>query len=32
MGPIVVLLVLAVIVYEFSKTGRLRNWWASRRT
>ncbi|MCP9450472.1 MAG: hypothetical protein NNA21_10500 [Nitrospira sp.] len=32
MGPIVLLLVLAVIVYEFSKTGRLRNWWASRRT
>jgi hypothetical protein len=31
-GPIVVLLVLALIWHEFSKTGRLRNWWSSRRT
>jgi hypothetical protein len=31
-GPVVVLLVLALIIYELSKSGRMRNWWASRRT
>jgi hypothetical protein len=31
-GPLVVLLVLAIVGYEISKTGRFRNWWASRRT
>lgn len=31
-GPIIVLLVLAIVGYEISKTGRFRNWWASRRT
>jgi hypothetical protein len=31
-GPVIVLLVLALVVYELSKSGRMRNWWASRRT
>lgn len=31
-GPVVVLLVLALVGYELSKSGRMRNWWASRRT
>ena len=31
-GPVMVLLVLALIGYELSKSGRMRNWWASRRT
>jgi hypothetical protein len=31
-GPVIVLLVLALIGYELSKSGRMRNWWASRRT
>ena len=31
-GPVVVLLVLALVFYELSKSGRMRNWWASRRT
>lgn len=31
-GPVVVLLVLALVIYELSKSGRMRNWWASRRT
>jgi hypothetical protein len=31
-GPITVLLVLALIWYEFSKSGRLRNWRPFRRT
>lgn len=31
-GPVMVLLVLAIVWYEFSKSGRMRNWWASRRT
>ncbi len=31
-GPLMVLLVLALVVYEFSKGGRLRRWRASRRT
>jgi len=31
-GPIMVLLVLALVWYELSKSGRLRNWWPSRRT
>jgi len=30
-GPVMVLLVLALIWYELSKSGRVRNWWASRR-
>lgn len=31
-GPVIVLLVLALVGYELSKSGRMRNWWASRRT
>lgn len=31
-GPLMVLLVLALIGYEFSKSGRMRRWRASRRT
>ena len=31
-GPVMVLLVLALVGYELSKSGRMRNWWASRRT
>ncbi len=31
-GPVMVLLVLALVWYELSKSGRMRNWWASRRT
>jgi hypothetical protein len=31
-GPVMVLLVLAIVAYELSKSGRMRNWWASRRT
>lgn len=31
-GPVVILLVLALVGYELSKSGRMRNWWASRRT
>jgi hypothetical protein len=31
-GPVMVLLVLAIVGYELSKSGRMRNWWASRRT
>jgi hypothetical protein len=31
-GPIALLLVLALVGYEVSKNGRLRNWWGSRRT
>ena len=31
-GPLLVLLVLALVGYELSKSGRLRNWWPSRRT
>lgn len=31
-GPLMVLLVLALVGYEFSKSGRWRRWWASRRT
>lgn len=30
-GPVMVLLVLALIWYELSKSGRVRSWWASRR-
>lgn len=31
-GPLMVLLVLALVAYEFSKSGRMRRWRASRRT
>ena len=31
-GPLAGLLVLAIIGYELSKSRRVRNWWASRRT
>jgi len=31
-GPIMVVLVLALIWYEMSKSGRLRDWWPFRRT
>ena len=31
-GPIMVLLVLALVGYELSKSGRMRRWWGSRRT
>lgn len=31
-GPLMVLLVLALVGYELSKSGRMRRWWASRRT
>jgi len=31
-GPVMLLLVLAIIGYELSKSGRMRNWWVSRRT
>jgi hypothetical protein len=31
-GPIMVLLVLALVWYELSKSGRVRNWWPFRRT
>jgi hypothetical protein len=31
-GPLMVLLVLALIGYELSKGGRMRRWWGSRRT
>ena len=31
-GPIMVLLVLALVGYELSKGGRMRRWWGSRRT
>jgi hypothetical protein len=31
-GPIMVLLVLALVGYEFSKSGRVRRWRAARRT
>lgn len=30
-GPLALLLVLGVVGYEFSKSSRIRNWWASRR-
>lgn len=30
-GPLALLLVLAIVGYEFSKSRRVRNWWASRR-
>jgi hypothetical protein len=30
-GPAMVLLVLAIVWYELSKSGRVRSWWASRR-
>lgn len=31
-GPLTGLLLLALVAYEISKSGRFRNWWASRRT
>ena len=31
-GPLTGLLLLALVAYELSKSGRVRNWWASRRT
>ena len=31
-GPIMVLLVLALVGYELSTSGRMRRWWTSRRT
>ena len=31
-GPLIGLLLLAVVAYELSKSKRVRNWWASRRT
>jgi hypothetical protein len=31
-GPIMVVLVLALIWYEMSKSGRLKNWWPFRKT
>ena len=31
-GPVMVILVLGLIWYEMSKSGRLRNWWPFRRT
>ena len=31
-GPLMVLLVLALVGYELSKGGRMRRWWTSRRT
>lgn len=31
-GPLTGLLLLAVVAYELSKSKRVRNWWASRRT
>jgi len=31
-GPVMVVLVLALIWYEMSKSGRLKNWWPFRRT
>lgn len=31
-GPVMVLLVLALVGYELSKGGRMRRWWGSRRT
>jgi len=31
-GPLTGLLVLALVAYELSKSGRVRHWWASRRT
>ena len=31
LGPLALLLVLGIVGYELSKSGRWRNWWASRR-
>lgn len=31
-GPLTGLLLLALVAYELSKSGRVRSWWASRRT
>jgi hypothetical protein len=31
-GPLTGLVLLAVVAYELSKSKRVRNWWASRRT
>lgn len=31
LGPLALLLVLGIVGYELSKSGRFRNWWAARR-
>lgn len=31
LGPLALLLVLGIIGYEISKSGRFKNWWAARR-
>ena len=31
LGPLALLLVLGIIGYELSKSGRFKNWWAARR-
>ena len=31
-GPLTGLLLLALVAYELSKSGRVRSWWTSRRT